>query len=53
MKSNPNPIITYTIFRVRQFHDDSGVNHYNIIQIKGRAACLGQPKLRDDGSVKY
>ena len=40
-------------FRVRQFREDGGVNHYNVIQVKGRAAFRGQPKMSHDGSVKY
>ena len=38
-------------FKVRR--EDGGVNHYNVIQIKGRTACPGQPKMRDNGSIKY
>ena len=33
--------------------EDGGPNHYNIIQIKGRTACFGQPKMGGDGSVQY
>ena len=32
---------------------DGGANHYNIIQIKGRTACVGQPKVTSDGCVQY
>ena len=33
--------------------EDGGVNHYNVIQIKGRTACPGQPRMTANGSVKY
>ena len=39
--------------RVKQIREEGGVNHYNVIQVKGRAACRGQPRMGDDGSVKY
>ena len=37
----------------RSPREDGGANHYNIIQIKGRTACVGQPKMTVDGSVQY
>ena len=38
-------------FKIKR--EDGGVNHYNVIQIKGRTACPGQPKMRENGSLKY
>ena len=37
----------------RSPREDGGANHYNLIQIKGRRACVGQPKVTSDGSVQY
>ena len=37
----------------RSPREGGGVNHHNLVQIKGRVAFAGQPKMTADGSVKY
>ena len=37
----------------RSPREGGGVNHHNLVQIKGRVAFAGQPKTTADGSVKY
>ena len=37
----------------RSPREGGGVNHHNLVQIKGRVAFAGQPKVTADGSVKY
>ena len=37
----------------RSPREGGGVNHHNLVQIKGRVAFAGQPKLTAGGSVKY
>ena len=47
------PVVEPTNRGFKVMREDGGVNHYNVIQIKGRTACPGQPKMRENGTVKY
>ena len=49
----PIPVVEPTNRGFKVMREDGGVNHYNVIQIKGRTACPGQPKMRENGTVKY
>ena len=53
VQEKPIPVVESADRGIKVLRANGGANHYNIIQIKGRTACLGQPKMMGDGSVKY